>query len=123
MEQDEGKLDTVLESMEAMEKSAIMRAVDGKTSNWLTVTPIVCHHVDMSAVEFRDALAIHYGRLLMRMPATCDGCGAPFSLVHALDCKKGGLVTQHHNEVRDALGDIAALAFKKGNKRTCSEGG
>ena len=49
----------------------------------------------------------------MRMPATCDGCGAPFDLVHALDCKKEGLVTQHHNEVRDALGDIAALAFKE----------
>ena len=49
----------------------------------------------------------------MRIPATCDGCGALFDLVHALDCKKGGLVTQHHNKVRDALGDIAALAFKE----------
>ena len=27
-------------------------------------------------------------------------------------CKIGGLVTQQYNEVRDALGDIAALAFK-----------
>ena len=35
-----------------------------------------------------------------------------FRLVHGLDFKKGGLVTQRHNEVRDALGDIAALACK-----------
>lgn len=34
-------------------------------------------------------------------------------LYPALDSKKGGLVTQHHNEVRDALGDIATLAFKE----------
>ena len=34
----------------------------------------------------------------------------PITFSHALDCRKGGLVTQHHNEVRDALGDIAILA-------------
>ena len=62
-------------------------------------------------MEFRDALAIRYGWPLVRMPATCDGCGAPFGFVHTLDCKKGGLVTQQQG-VRDALGDIAALAYK-----------
>ena len=72
MEQDQRKLETVLESMEATKRRAIMRAVDGKNSNWLTVMPISRHHFDLSAVEFRDALAIRYERLLMRMPATCD---------------------------------------------------
>ena len=47
------------------------------------------------------------------MLATCDGCGATFDLGHALDCKKGELVTQRHNVVRDALGDIASLAYKE----------
>ena len=89
-----------------------MKAVEWKNSNWLTVMPMARHHSNLSAVEFHDTLAIHYGQLLMRMPATCNGCGAPFDLVHALDCKKGGLVTQRH-KVRDALGDIAALAFKE----------
>ena len=46
------------------------------------------------------------------MPACCDGCGAQFSLEHALDCKKGGLVTQRHNKVCDSLGDIASLVYK-----------
>ena len=32
--------------------------------------------------------------------------------VMLFDCYKGGLVTQCHNEVRDAVGDLAALAFK-----------
>ena len=44
---------------------------------------------------------------------TCDGCGAATSLEHALDCKKGGLVTQHHNEVRDVIGDLASVVFKE----------
>ena len=47
------------------------------------------------------------------MPASCDGCGGDFSLTHALDCHKGGLVTQRHNEVRDALGDLAALGYRE----------
>jgi len=50
---------------------------------------------------------------LIRMPTMCDGCEAAFTLNHALDCKKRGLITQKHNEVRDALGDIAALACKE----------
>ena len=32
------------------------------------------------------------------------------SLSHALSCLKGGLVIQRHNEIRDAFGDLAALA-------------
>ena len=46
------------------------------------------------------------------MTSSCVGCGSEFSLSHALDCHKGHLVTQSHNEVRDALGDLAALAYR-----------
>ena len=47
------------------------------------------------------------------MPALCDGCGSQFSTGHALDCRKGGLVIQRHNEIRDALGDLASIAYKE----------
>ena len=36
-EQDQRKLDAALESMDAKKRHTVMRAVDGKTSNWLTV--------------------------------------------------------------------------------------
>ena len=36
-----------------------------------------------------------------------------FTTGHALDCKKGGLVIQRHNEIRDALGDLASIAYKE----------
>ena len=53
----------------------------------------------------------------MILPASpensCDGCGTQFRLGHALDCKKGELITQRHDKLRDALGDIAALTHKK----------
>ena len=32
---------------------------------------------------------------------------------YALDCRKGGLVIQRHNEIRDALGDLASIAYKE----------
>ena len=80
------------------------------------VMPIPKHHFDLSAAEFRDALSLCYCRPSLGLPAICDGCGAPFSLEHALDCKKGGLVIQRHNEVRDALGDIAAKAYREVTK-------
>jgi len=45
------------------------------------------------------------------LPPLCDGCGAPFTVEHALDCCIGGLIGQQHNEVRDAVGDLASLAW------------
>ena len=68
------------------------RAIDGKTSAWLTVMPIACHHFDLSPVEFRDALSLRYHRPLLKTPAHCDGCGEEFSFQHALDCKKVALL-------------------------------
>ena len=90
---------------------AVCRAKDDKMSSWLTVNPVAKHHFDLTAQEFRDALAIRYRKPLLEIPPHCDGCNAPFDLSHALSCRKGGLVTQRHNEVRDAFGDLASLAF------------
>ena len=45
------------------------------------------------------------------MPKSCDGCGAEFSIEHALDCRFGSLVSCHHNEICDAIGDLASLVW------------
>ena len=42
-----------------------------------------------------------------------NGCDSPFSRDHALICRKGGLIIQRHNEVRDAVGDLAALVWDR----------
>ena len=57
-------------------------------------------------------MAVQYRKPFMCLPPSCDGCGAPSSLDHALICKKGGLIIQRHNELRDAIGDLAALVWK-----------
>ena len=68
-------------------------------------------HFDLTAQEFCDALALRYQKPLLNVPSNCDGCGSPFTLDHALICRKGGLIIQRHNEVRDAVGDLAALVW------------
>jgi len=80
-------------------------------SGWLTVLPVSQDHYDLTAQEFCDVLALRYRKPLLNVPSSCDGCGAPFSLDHALICRKGGLIIQHHNEVRDAVGDLASLVW------------
>jgi len=66
---------------------------------------------DLLAQEFRDGLALRYRKPLLCLPTACDGCGAPFSIEHALDCRYGGLLGHRHNEVRDAFGDLASLVW------------
>jgi len=48
--------------------------------SWLNVLPVAHHQFDLSAVKFRDALAMRYCWPLIRMPTMCDGCGAVFTL-------------------------------------------
>ena len=101
----EERFDQVVDDLSPQQKRAVLRAKDSKLSSWLNVLPIAKNH---SETEFRDALSIRYKKPL---PINCDGCGSPFDLSHALSCRRGGLVTQRHNEVRDAIGDLAALAW------------
>ena len=72
-------------------------------SGWLTVLPMSQDHFDLTAQEFCDALALRYWKALLSVPSNWDGCGFPFSLDHALICRKGGLIIQQHNEIRDVI--------------------
>ena len=107
------KFDSILNKFDQSHQRAIRRAKDTKISSWLTVVPAAKSHFDLSAQEFRDALAIRYKKPLLRIPVSCDGCGSPFSLSHALLCRKGGLVIQRHNEVRDVVVDISAMVWRQ----------
>jgi hypothetical protein len=99
--------------MDPVHKRAIQRIISSRTSSWLTVLPLTQYHFDMTATEFRDALAIRYRKPLLGIPASCDGCGEAFDLDHALCCKKGGLIIQRHNEIRDAIGDLSNLVWNQ----------
>ena len=77
----------------------------------VSVLPLARSQFDLSAQEFRDGLALRYKKPLLSLPSVCDGCGAPLSIEHALDCRFGDLITHRHNEVWNAFGDLASLVW------------
>ena len=83
----------------------------GETGAWLTVMPSRRYDSILSREEFQDNVRLRFGLRPLGLCDRCDGCGAAFSVEHALNCKKGGLVCTRHNDVRDEAAAICAHAL------------
>ena len=103
----------LIDTFPAKTQRCIMRKLDFKCSGWLSITPTLENHFDMNPDEFRDSLALRYGRTPCKMPSLCDGDGEIFDVDHALNCAKGGLVYARHNELRDLNCSLLELAGLK----------
>ena len=59
---------------------------------WLSSFPSVKNDAVLLPQEFRDGLAVRYNKPLLKLPGSCDGCGAAFSLNHdGVNCAKVGM--------------------------------
>ena len=52
-----------------------------------------------------------YSIFCLFLSPICDGYRVPFNIEHALDCRFGSLVTHRHDEVLNAVGDLASLIW------------
>ena len=68
--------------------------------------PSTVNGTELGLQEWRDALFLRYSLEPPDVPTYCDGCNAKFTIYHALDCKRGGLVTARHNEIQDGVADL-----------------
>ena len=103
------KFELLLLQLDPFQQHAVLHAKDYNLSSWLSVLPLARDQFNLSPLEFRDALALHYRKPMLNLHGCCDGCGATFTIDHALDCRFGDLVTCRHNEVYYAFGDLSSL--------------
>ena len=99
--------DNLFEQFDVCQQWAVLRA----RSLAILLGWLAAHQFDLPCQEFHDALALQYKKPLLNLSPYCDGCGGVFSVDHALHCQIGGLVGQRHNEVHDAIGNLASLAW------------
>ena len=105
------EFDQLLTLLDPLQQWGILRVKDSNIFSWLSVLPLSRSQFDFSAQVFRDYFALHYKKPQLSLPFVCDGCGAPFSIEHALDCRFRGLVACRHSEVRNGFGDLASLVW------------
>ena len=65
-------LDRTLSLFDDGKVRAIRRSIDGKSSNWLNVVPVLRYGFVLAEREFRDAIALRYKRPLVEMRSHCD---------------------------------------------------
>ena len=95
------EIQEILQRLPSEQQISIQRKLNSKCSSWLTIVPTEDNGFAMSSNQFRDAISLRYGKQPKDLPSHCDGDGEVFTVCHALNCKKGGLVTFRHNELRD----------------------
>ena len=81
-------------------KPVIEQITDKGAILWLNALPLKNQDFDLNKEDFRDALHLRYGVSLEHLPSMC-ACGERFNVKHALSCKKGGFVTNRHDNLRD----------------------
>ena len=87
---------------------ALDLAAEKGSSIWLTVLPLREMGFNLNKREFRDAIKLRYDWPVDDIPSTCV-CGDLFAVDHAMICKRGGFVTQRHNELRDLEADLLTM--------------
>jgi hypothetical protein len=105
----ESEMTQLTSKLSCDDRRTILRGQE--TGQWLSVLPSTVNGTELSAVEFRDALNMRYARTPPGLQPSCDGCNQKFSVRHALQCPKGGLVISRHDEIRDELIDLASKTF------------
>ena len=101
-EDDEKELHALRREMTADDLKANDIAQMKGSSSWITTLPLADENYDLNKREFYDAICIRYRWDVKHLPITCV-CGSPFTIDHAMTCKKGGYVIQRHNEIRDTI--------------------
>ena len=76
--------DHLLPQLDCLQQRTVLCAKEFDLSGWLFVLPLEKDQFDLSAQQFRDALALPYRKPLLNLPSTCDGCDATFTVDHAL---------------------------------------
>ena len=108
-------LETTIAGYPAVVTRRLRRAT--KTWAWLTMQPSTVNGTELCAQEWRDAAFLRYVLDPPDPPKNCDGCNAQFSICHALDCKRGSLVTARQNELCDGVVDLAGRSFTPSHVR------
>ena len=81
------------------------------TGAWLTTMPSALNGTDLTSEEFRDSLLLRFGLTPTGLTSRC-ACGEPFSVDHALSCKRGGLIGQQHDGYSDEWQTLCGAALK-----------
>ena len=65
----------------------------------MTVQLSTVNGTELVGQEWSDTLSLRYGLEPPDLLTHCGGYQSKFSIIHSLNCKKGGLVTARHNKL------------------------
>ena len=77
-----------------------------KAGAWISVVPSMANSMDIRTQELRNTTFLQYCIKPPDLTRNCDVCGVGFWISHAIDWKKGFLITSRHNKLGDRVTDL-----------------
>ena len=71
-------------------------------SSWVGALPLKDLGFSLNKAEFNDGMCLRYDKPLKNLPSKCVCSNKkPFTVTHAMDCKRGGFINSRHNSIRN----------------------
>ena len=96
----EEKITTLRDNQTPTMKKNLEQLAQPGASSWLSALPLKEQGFNLNKSEFQDALNIRYDRALKNLPSKC-ACGKRFDLTHAMNCNRGGFISNRHDSIRN----------------------
>ena len=78
---------------------------------WLSVLPSTVNGTELRSQGWMDLMFLRYVIEPSDLLSHCNSYGVSFLFYHALEFKKGGLITARHNELCDGVANLAGKIF------------
>lgn len=109
------RFDAIISELSSYSQWTIHHSAD--TGAWIGAIPQTQNNTVLNSQDLKDGLFLHYHIIPPILPKLCNGWRESYSLGHLLSCKKGVLIIQQHDDLKNYFIKLLVASLLPGEVR------